>query len=56
LRRQSSNRIVEADGNKWLIKQASTGQILFSGVDDGEVLHPHFIPDGKRVTRLPILR
>lgn len=46
---RSGDRLVVADGWKLLIKQASTGKILFSGGDDGEVINPQFSPDGKRV-------
>jgi WD40 repeat protein len=46
---QSGDRFVVADGNKLLITKASTGKVLFTGVDDGEVINPRFSPDGKRI-------
>ena len=46
---RSGDRIVVAEGWRLVIKRASTGEVLFSGGDDGEVVNPRFSPDGKRV-------
>jgi WD40 repeat protein len=45
----SDTRIVVAEGLKLLIKDSKTGEVLFSAVDDGEVISPRFSPDGKRI-------
>ena len=42
-------RIVTAEDRSLFIRDAETGDELFSAVDDGEVFSPRFSPDGTRI-------